>query len=115
MNFKFDLKEKARVYGDKSLTFVFVTVAFIYVMGKKTGSYYFNNQEVIHEDLRIFFNAVVAGTKNAYRATYQLGSDFRVFYNDNYPTIRETVTNLDRKVMDGYGYTVACLQDLFKF
>lgn len=111
MNFEFNLKEKAPVYADKALTVVLTAVAVVYTLGKKAGGYYFANREEINEDLRVFAAAVVEGTKNAYNFTYQLGADARVAYEENKEPIKAQLDSLYRYIMDGYGYSVAWLQD----
>jgi len=111
MNFNFNLKEKAPVYADKALTVVLTAVAAVYTLGKKAGGYYFTNREEINEDLRVFAAAVAEGTKNAYNFTYQLGADARVAYEENKEPVKARLNSLYRYIMDGYGYSVAWLQD----
>ncbi|QIN96720.1 hypothetical protein [Synechococcus phage S-N03] len=111
MNFEFNLKEKAPVYGDKALTAVLTAVAVVYALGKKAGGYYFANREEINEDLRVFAAAVVEGTKNAYNLTYQLGADARVAYEENKPAVKEALDKAYAHSMDRYNEARCYLEE----
>lgn len=89
MNFQFDLKTTYRkgldmvpVYFEHLKTVAYFATAFVYVAGKRTGEYYFANQEEIHLHLALFAEAVTIGTRRAFDGTIQLGADARVVANE---------------------------------
>ena len=81
-----------------TVTGLLTVVAVIYAAGERTGAYYFENQEEIHEDLRVFFDAVKTGTSNAVSVTLQLGRDARVAYDELYPVVAPKVVALYKQV-----------------
>ena len=104
-------QEQLRVYADKALTAGLTVVAVLYAFGRRAGAYYFANQTEINEDLRVFWSAVVEGTKRAYSATYELGADARVLYEENKGPVSERLNAVYNYATDGYTQVVAWVQD----
>ena len=104
-------QEQVRVYVDKALTAGLTVVAVLYALGQRAVAYYVANQTEINEDLRVFWSAVVEGTKRAYSATYQLGGDARVLYEENKGPVGEKLDTVRTYATDGYTQAVAWVQD----
>ena len=88
MSFNFDLKaftasarDMAPVYLAHLRTIVLFTAAAFLVAGKAAGKYYYENKETIHEDFRVFIEAVKTGTRIAVSETLQAGRDARRAYD----------------------------------
>lgn len=106
------IRQEAPVVADQALVALLTTVAVLYSLGRRVGSAYFTNREAVDSSVRQFFTSLTVGAKTAYSTAYQLGVDTRGAYEANKEPIQAKLNKLDRYVMDGYGYTVALLEDL---